>query len=88
MKDHSATQFTITVNGIEIKMDHEKLVAADVLVLAAEHHAFKGEPKLYVLTSDDPERDFKNEEWVDFLTYKVFSAERATPTPIADTVIT
>ena len=83
MADQANPQFTIEVNGVEIKVDHEKLLAEDVLRLAAQHEAFPHKPEEYILASDDPKREFKTDDWVDFHTYKVFHAERSTPTPIA-----
>ena len=75
--------FPIEVNGILIKVSHEKLVASDVLKLAAKHHAISGTPEEYLLESDDPPREFKGDDWVDFATYKTFTAERSGPTPVA-----
>jgi hypothetical protein len=75
--------FDIEVNGITIKVRHEKLLASDVLRLAAENRAINGNPIEYVLESDDPVHQFKNDNWVDFREYKVFTAERSGPTPVA-----
>lgn len=83
MANQSDIPFDITVNGITIKVNHEKLLASDVLVLAARHRAISGRPEEYILESDDPKHEFKNDDWVDFRTYKDFTAERSTPTPIA-----
>ena len=83
METQPDTQYNITVNGKTIKVNHEKLIAADVLILAARHGAFPHKPEEYILASDDPKYEFKNEEWVDFHTYKDFHAERSAPTPIA-----
>ena len=83
MDDKTKEQFTITVNGKEIKLHYEKLVASDVLKLAEKHGAFTGNPEEYVLLSDEPEHEFKNDDWVDFREYKEFTAERSAPTPIA-----
>ena len=84
MNEQTENQFTIEVNGKQIKVNHEKLVASDVLKLAAEHGAFSGKPDEYVLQSEEPEHEFKNDDWVDFREYKVFIAERSAPTPIAE----
>ena len=84
MAEQTKEQFTITVNGKEIKLSHEKLVAGDVLKLAADHGAFTGPPKEYVLLSDEPEHEFKNDDWVDFREYKEFTAERSAPTTVAE----
>ena len=83
MLDSSKESFTVEVNGVEFKVNHEKLVAADVLKLALEHGAISGEPNEYVLESDDPRKEFKPDDWVDFHEYKSFTAERSTPTPVA-----
>lgn len=84
MEQQPRTQFTIEVNGVEIKVSYEKLVAADVLKLAAEHGAISGKPDNYILESEEPEREFKNDDWVDFHQYKEFITERSGPTPIAE----
>ena len=84
MANQPDTQFEITINGITIKVKHEKLLASDVLELAARHRAISGRPEEYVLESDDPKHEFKSDEWVDFHIYKEFTAERSTPTPIAE----
>ena len=83
MADQPNEQFLIEVNGIEIKVNYEKLVAADVLKLAAEHNAIKGNPDEFILESNDPEHEFKNDDWVNFHEYKDFIAEKSAPTPIA-----
>ena len=84
MEQQPRTQFTIEVNGVDIKVSYEKLVAADVLKLAAEHGAISGKPDSYILESEEPEREFKNDDWIDFHEYKEFTAERSGPTPIAE----
>ncbi|MCY3664722.1 MAG: hypothetical protein OXH81_03615 [Gemmatimonadetes bacterium] len=84
METQTNEQFTIEVNGVEIKVKYEKLVAADVLKLAADNGAIRGKPEEFVLESDDPEHEFKNDEWVDFYEYKIFTAERSGPTPVAE----
>ena len=83
MPNQNKEQFTITVNGVEIKTRFEKLVAADVLKLAASHGAFSGQPEQYILASDDPPHEFKQDDWVDFHDYKEFTAERSGATPVA-----
>ena len=83
MATDSEQQFTIEVNGVEIKTTYEKLVAADVLLLAVKNHAISGTPEEYILESDDPPFEFKPDDWVDFTTYKTFTAERSAATPVA-----
>ena len=84
MPDESQARFSIEVNGKPIKLHHEKLVAGDVLKLAAQYGAITGKPEEYVLLSDDPEHEFKNDDWVDFREYKRFTAERSAPTAVAE----
>ena len=79
----SDQQSEIEVNGIPIKVSHEKLVASDVLQLAAKYRAISGKPEEYVLESDDPQYEFKSDDWVDLTKYKSFSAEKSGPTPVA-----
>ena len=83
MDDQDKVQFTIEVNGTQITLQQEKLVAGDVLKLAVQHGAFTGKPEEYVLLSNEPEHEFKNDDWVDFREYKDFTAERSAPTPVA-----
>ena len=83
MENDGNELFTIEVNGIEIKVNHEKLVATDILKLAAHRGAFSGKPEEYILESDEPKREFKSDDWVDFREYKEFTAERSAPTPVA-----
>ena len=84
MDQQTKDQFTIEVNGVEIKVNHEKLIAADILKLAAGHGAFSGKSEEYVLESNEPEREFKTDDWVDFHEYKDFTAERSASTLVAD----
>lgn len=84
METQANEQFSIEVNGIKIKVKYEKLVAADILKLAVDNGAIGGKPDEYVLESDKPEHEFKNDEWVDFREYKMFTAERSGPTPVAE----
>ena len=77
------SQSDITVNGVRIKIDHEKVLASDILALAVEHGAISGSPDEYVLLSKAPEHEFKATDWVDLLEYKDFYTERSTPTPVA-----
>lgn len=73
----------ITVNGVGIKVDHEKVLASDLLALAVKHGAISGSPDEYVLLSKEPEHEFKANDWVALLEYKEFYTERSTPTPVA-----
>ena len=67
-----ATLFTFTVNGTAIKTLHDKLVAADILKLAAEEGAMPNKPEDYVLETADDNLQFKSEDWVDLQQHKAF----------------
>ncbi len=77
--------FTFTVNGTEIKTDHEKLVAADILKLAERAGAIPTKPEHYILESTEEEHRFKNDEWVDLREYKAFLTVPTGKTDVADT---
>ena len=64
--------FSFTVNDTEIKTNHEKLIAADILQLAAKAGAIPNKPETYYLETSDEKHQFKNEDWVSFLEYKDF----------------
>lgn len=83
MKDEEVNNYEIEVNGVQIKVNVEKLVASDILKLAAENKAIGNKPEDYVLESENPRKTFKNDEWVDLLEYKEFTAEMSAPTPVA-----
>ena len=83
MKDEEKSNYEIKVNGIQIKVSEDKLVASDILKLAAENKAIGTEPENYVLESDNPPKTFKNDEWVNLMKYKEFTAEMSAPTPVA-----
>ena len=54
--------FEITVNGVLIKVDVEKLPAESVLELAKEHGAMPGKPEDYQLQGD--KGLYKPNDWV------------------------
>ena len=64
--------FSFTVNDTEIKTQHEKLIAADILKLAEQAGAIPNKPETYFLETADEELRFKNEVWVNLLEYKDF----------------
>ena len=64
--------FTFTVNDTEIKTQHEKLIAADILKLAEQAGAFPNKPETYFLETADEKHRFKDEDWVDLQEYKEF----------------
>ena len=64
--------FSFTVNGTEIKTQHEKLIAADILQLAEKAGAIPNKPETYFLETADEQHRFKNEDWVNLHEYKEF----------------
>ena len=85
MVEAAAAQFTFTVNGTEIKTGHEKLVAADILRLAAENGAIPNKAEDYQLETADGEHQFKDDDWVDFQAYKDFITVPTSRTDVAET---
>ena len=75
--------FTFTVNGAEIKTEHEKLVAADILKLAEREGAIPNKSENYILESIDEEHRFKSDDWVDFREYKEFLTVPTSKTDVA-----
>ena len=78
--------YSFTVNGTEIKTQHEKLTAGDILRLAIQQGAIPGKPEDYILESHEPERQFKADDVVDLTEYKDFITEKSGSTPVARTV--
>ncbi|MYJ94802.1 MAG: hypothetical protein F4053_04190 [Proteobacteria bacterium] len=64
--------FSFTVNDTEIRTQHDKLIAADILKLAEEAGAFPNKSEDYFLETADEKHRFKNEDWVNFHEYKEF----------------
>ena len=75
------TTFEITVNGVQIKVDVEKLLAKDVLEKAKEHGAMPGKPEDYQLQGQ--ERLYKPDDWVNFEEDKEFITIPIGPTDVA-----
>ena len=64
--------FSFTVNDTEIKTQHEKLIAADILKLAEQAGAIPNPPGTYFLETADEKHRFKNGDWVNLQEYKAF----------------
>ena len=64
--------FSFTVNDTELKTQHEKLIAADILELAKQAGAIPNNPEFYFLETADEKHRFKNDDWVDLREYKEF----------------
>ena len=74
-------EFTLTVNGDQIKTPHQRLVAHDVLELAEKAGAISGDPNKYILKGDKGE--YGPDDWVDLEEDSVFVAVPNTSTPVA-----
>ena len=73
--------FLFKVNGFEIRTEHEKMVAHDVLELAEKKGAFPSKPEDYILQGDKGQYDWN--DWVNLREDKVFITIRDAPTPVA-----
>ena len=73
--------FEIMVNGVQIKVDVEKLQAERVLEIAKEHGAMPGKPEDYLLQGE--KYLYKPEDWVNFEEDKEFITIPAGPTDVA-----
>ena len=73
--------YEIEVNGFQIKLEEEKLLAIDILKIAKQHGAMPGEPDTYLLQGD--KKLYKPEDWVDVLEDKVFITVPNTATNVA-----
>ena len=75
------TTFEITVNGVQIKVDVEKLLAKKVLEKAKEHGAMPGKPEDYQLQGE--KGLYKPDDWVNFEEDKDFITIPSGPTDVA-----
>ena len=73
--------FDIRVNGVEIKVDEEKLQARRILEIAYERGAMPGKPEEYDLQGQN--HLYKADDWVDLAGDKEFITIPNTPTPVA-----
>ena len=76
-----AEVFTLKVNGIEMQMGQEKVVAHDILELAEKEGAIPGKPENYVLEGDKGRYGW--DDWVNLSEDSVFITLRDAPTPVA-----
>ena len=76
-----AETFTLKVNGIEMQMGQEKVVAHDILELAEKEGAIPGKPENYVLEGDKGRYGW--DDWVNLSEDSVFITLRDAPTPVA-----
>ena len=73
--------FSFKVNGIEIKVDRPKILASEVLDLAAQRGAMPGKPEDYILQGD--KGPYKSDDWVNLEEDNQFITIPNTPTPVA-----
>jgi len=76
-----AETFTLKVNGIEMQMGQEKVVAHDILELAEKEGAIPGKPENYVLEGDKGR--YGRDDWVNLSEDSVFITLRDAPTQVA-----
>ncbi len=76
-----AETFTLKVNGIEMQMEHEKVVAHDILELAEKEGAIPGKPENYLLDGDKGR--YGRNDWVNLSEDSVFITLRDAPTQVA-----
>ena len=86
MVTQSEELFTFTVNGTELKTEHEKLVAFDILQVAEREGAIPNKAENYRLETVDSEHVFKSDDWVDLREYKEFITVPESKTDVAVTV--
>lgn len=76
--------FILKVNGEELQIEHQIVVAHDILELAEKNQAITGAPTEYLLkslTQDD--RVYQWDEEVDLEKDNLFITIRNAPTPVA-----
>ena len=73
--------FTFKVNGVEIRTDHQSLLAKKILELAKEKGAIPGNPGDYILQGD--KGSYKANDRVNLEEDNVFIAIPDKPTPVA-----
>lgn len=76
-----AETFTLKVNGVEMQMGQEKVVAHDILELAEKEGAIPGKPENYVLEGDKGRYGW--DDWVNLSEDSVFITLRDAPTQVA-----
>ena len=73
--------FDFKVNGIEIRVTQQRILAHDILELAKKAGAIPGNPEEYILQGDKGQ--YAQDAWVDVLEDNVFITIPSTPTPVA-----
>lgn len=71
------------VNGVGLVSKHDKLVALDILVMAAQKGAIAGKPEDYILQDKSGEKTYKPDDWVPLREGEEFLAMPGGSTPVA-----
>lgn len=77
----ASKEFTFKINGVEIPIEHQKIVAHDILELAEKKGAIPGKPEDYTLQGDKGKYGW--DDLVDLEEDDLFIAIPNTPTPVA-----
>lgn len=81
MIETASKEFTFKINGVEISIEHQKIVAHDIMELAEKRGAIPGNPEDYTLQGDKGKYGW--DDWVDLEEDDLFIAIPNTPTPVA-----
>ena len=73
--------FTFKVNGVEIRTDHQFLLAKQILEFAKEKGAIPGNPEGYILKGEKGQ--YQGDDRVNLAEDNLFIAIPNKPTPIA-----
>ena len=81
--DKPGDSIRFKVNGVELETRHSKLVALDILEMAAKKGALAGKPEDYFIQSISGEQKYKPDDWVEIKQGEEFIATPQGPTPVA-----
>lgn len=73
--------FSFKINGVEIEVKRPRILASEILDLAAERGAMPGKPEEYILQGD--KGPYKSDDWVNLEEDNQFITIPNTPTPVA-----
>ena len=79
-----ADTYILKVDGEEIQMEHQLVVAHDILELAEKNKVIAGKPEVYFLKSlTQDNKEYRNDDEVDLEKDNQFTAILDAPAPIA-----
>ncbi len=81
VKNDESRSFKLKVNGIEIEVSSQKLIAKDILKFAEEKGAIPGKAEGYILQGDKGQ--YKDDDLVDLEEDSLFITIPDKPTPVA-----